>query len=244
MGWWCGGGGVLTDWGHIGFCVIKGYGVWTNLVWNRLWSFTILVWNWASLVHWPGMVTGNRSSFGLKQGTDFWVIWKNAQFSSQCPRQYHATPLSLTFPWQKGGRNVVSVWSNKAEGASFVSYVFSKLKFFIIQVHESWLQRYIAGVLSQEEPEHVSPWSAYEHQLILQPSHPEPAAPWIRISIQIIKKPIRKAPLRKRLISFFNLLFSCGGGMTTKIGWFLDYESWFPGYLVYVYCELGQDTWY
>jgi len=93
---------------------------------------------------------------------------------------------------------------DEAEGASFVPYDFPNLMFFIVQVHESWLQRNIAGVLSQEEPEHVSPWSTYEHQLILQPSHPEPVAPWIRISIQIIKKPIRKAPLRKRLISFCN----------------------------------------
>ena len=137
------------------------------------------------------------------------------------PKEVSVSPLSLT-KRRKKGRNVLSVWSNKAERASFVSYVVPNLKVFIIQVHESWLQRYIAGVLPQEEPEHVSPWSPYEHQLILQPSHPEPVAPWIRISIQIIKKPIRKAPLRKRLISFCNLLFSQGGGMTTKIGRFVD----------------------
>lgn len=64
-------------------------------------------------------------------------------------------------------------------------------------VHESWLQRFIAGDLSQESPVASSPWSAYEHQLILQPSHPEPEPPWIRISILIIKKPIKKVPLSR-----------------------------------------------
>ncbi|KAJ7377461.1 WD repeat-containing protein 81 [Desmophyllum pertusum] len=78
-------------------------------------------------------------------------------------------------------------------------------------VHECWLQKYIVGVPSHDEPGHESPWSPYEHQLILQPSHPEPAAPWIRISIQVIKKPIKKAPLRKSFPDAFGSGVDNGG---------------------------------
>lgn len=139
---------------------------------------------------------------------------------------------------KKGGRMFSVFGQIKPKVPPHMSPV-PHLKLFIIQVHENWLQRYIAGVVSEEGPEHVSPWSPYEHQLILQPSHPEPVAPWTRISIQIIKKPIRKAPLRKRLISLCNLFFFHGGCMITKTGCFVDYVSWFPGHLVYVYGALG-----